>query len=85
MRQWLIDEWRDAWRFATVWAAGAGFAALTVWNMMPGPVRQLVPDWIEVSVGLVLWGLVFLARIVRQPGAQAAIDAKREGVDAPAR
>ncbi|WOF44383.1 hypothetical protein KNJ79_05470 [Sphingopyxis indica] len=62
----LIDEWRDAWRYASVWAAGAGLSILTVWNMMPDAVRERVPDWIEILVGGALWGLVFLARVTKK-------------------
>jgi hypothetical protein len=78
MRNWLIDEWREAWRFSSIWVAGACFTLLTVWNLMPPAVRDVVPDGIELAIGLSLWGVVALARIVRQPGSQAKIDAKRE-------
>ena len=77
MGKWLIAEWREAWRFSSLWAATVGFGALTAWNMMPPAARDLVPDWIEAVIGFSLWLAVFLARVTRQPGSQAAIDAKR--------
>jgi hypothetical protein len=73
----LIDEWRDAWRFASVWASGAGIAVLTAWNMMPFAVRDAVPDWIEVAVGGALWGIVFLTRVTAQPKTQEKINAAK--------
>lgn len=76
-RRWLIDEWREAWRFSSLWVATSGMALLVAWNQMPFAVRKLVPDGIEVGFGLVLWSAVVLARITRQPNSQAAIDAKR--------
>lgn len=63
----LIDEWRQAWRFASVWASGVGFSVLTVWAIMPPAVRDVVPDWIEVIVGGALFASVLLARVTDQP------------------
>lgn len=77
MQTWLIDEWREAWRFSSLWLHTTGFAVLVAWNQMPGAVRQRVPDWIELAVGAAWWLAVILARITRQPHSQAAIDAKR--------
>ncbi len=73
----LIEEWRQAWRYTSVWASGAGIGVLTAWNMMPIAVRVRVPDWIEALVGGVLFGLVFLARVVAQPKAQEKINAAK--------
>ncbi len=77
MGKWLIAEWREAWRFSSLWAATTGFAVLVAWNQMPGAVRAKVPDSIELVVSLCLWAAVMLARICRQPWSQAKIDAKR--------
>lgn len=71
----LIEDWRHAWRFASVWASGVGFSVLTVWTIMPPAVRDVVPDWIEVIVGAVLFGGVLLARVTDQP----KIREKRDG------
>lgn len=71
----LVDDWRDAWRFTSIWASGAGLGALTVWNMMPAAVRGIVPDWIEVVGGIALWGVVIVARLAPQPKLQEKRDA----------
>jgi hypothetical protein len=73
----LIEEWRQAWRYTSVWASGAGIGVLTAWNMMPMAVRDQVPDWMEALVGGVLFGLVFLARVTAQPKAQEKINAAK--------
>lgn len=73
----LIDEWRQAWRYTSVWASGVGIGALTAWNMMPAAVREAVPDWIEAIVGGGLFALVFLARVTAQPKAQEKINAAK--------
>lgn len=71
MTQKLIDGWQDWWRWASTWASGTGIGILTVWNMMPFSVRQVVPDWLMLLVGAVLWGGVLLARLWKQPKAEA--------------
>lgn len=71
----LIDGWRQAWRYTSVWASGVGIGALTAWNMLPMAVREAVPDWIEVAIGGVLFGLVFLARVTAQPRTVEKINA----------
>jgi hypothetical protein len=73
----LIEEWRQAWRYTSVWASGAGIGVLTAWNMMPMAVRDQVPDWIEALVGGGIWGIVILARVVAQPKAQEKINAAK--------
>ncbi len=77
MGSWLIDEWREWWRFSSTWAAAWAIGALTVWNLMPVAVQRAVPDGIELVVGGLLWGFVLLCRVWSQPGSQAKIDAKR--------
>ncbi len=73
----LIKEWRQAWRYTSIWASGAGIGVLTAWNMMPIAVRDRVPDWIEAVVGGALFALVFLARVTAQPKAQEKINAAK--------
>lgn len=77
MGKWFIAEWREAWRFSSLWAATVGFGALVVWNQMPSVVRARVPDTLEFAIGGLLWASVLLARLVKQPTSQAKIDAKR--------
>ena len=74
---WLIAGWREAWRFSSLWFGTFAIGALTVWNMMPPAVRDVVPDPIELAIGGVLWGGLVVSRIAKQPRSQARIDAKR--------
>lgn len=74
----LIEEWRQAWRYTSVWASGVGIGALTAWNMMPVAVRDAVPDWMEAIIGGGLFALVFLARVTAQPKTQEKIDAAKQ-------
>ena len=56
-----IPDWRDAWRFFSVWAAGATAVLATVYDYLPD-IRAYVPD------GWVKWAalLIIAARIVHQ-------------------
>jgi hypothetical protein len=62
----FVDNWRDMWHWYSTWAAGAAVSVLVAWNMMPAAVKDFVPDWIEVAVGLSLWGPILLARLFGQ-------------------
>lgn len=74
MKLTLIDEWQKAWRFASVWVSGVGFSVLTVWTLMPPAVRDVVPDPVEILVGGLLFGAVFLARVTAQPKLKGKCD-----------
>lgn len=75
----LIDNWcRNWWRFWSIRLNAIGLTilgyvqfdpvgALGVWNMLPPEVRHVVPSNILAIVGMVLFGLSMLARIVHQP------------------
>lgn len=78
MGKWFIAEWREAWRFSSLWVGTIAIGALTVWNLMPPAVQDVVPDAIELTIGAALWGLLILSRLIRQPDAEAAIKASQD-------
>lgn len=79
MKLHLIDDWaRKVWRFWSVRLNAIGLAilgwvqfdpvgALAVWNMMPPAVRHALPDNFLTLLGLSLFALAMLARVVAQP------------------
>lgn len=82
----LIPDWRLMWRSWSVRLNALGLAILaivavdpvmllSVWNMMPAAVRDLVPTQLLSAVGAALFGLSMLARIVRQPKLEEKRDA----------
>lgn len=82
----LVPHWRVLWRSWSVrlnalgvlvlgWIAIDPVSLLAVWNMMPAPVRDLIPEQFLSTIGAVLFGLSMLARLVRQPKMQEKIDA----------
>lgn len=74
----LVDGWRQAWRWWSVrlnaigliilsWVQFDPVGALGVWNMMPHPVRMVLPSNFVMLAGLVLFALSMIARLVKQP------------------
>lgn len=82
----LIPHWRAMWRAWSVrlnavgllilgWLTFDPVSLLAVWNMMPPPVRDLIPAQFLSLIGALLFALSMLARLVRQPKMQEKIDA----------
>lgn len=74
----LVDNWYLAWRWWSMRLNAIGLVilsyvqfdpigALQVWNMMPHPVRMFLPSNFLMIIGLILFGLSMLARVVKQP------------------
>jgi hypothetical protein len=75
----LIEDWaRKWWRLWSVrlnaiglgilgWVQFDPVGAIAVWNMMPPDVRRVLPPNIVTLIGLALFGLSMLARVVAQP------------------
>lgn len=74
----LIEGARIWWRLWSIRLNAIGLAilgyvqfdptgALAVWNMLPYEVRRIAPPNILTIVGMALFGLSMLARLVHQP------------------
>lgn len=77
IRARLIANARDWWRFWSIRFNAAGIAVLTfaqfdpvqtlgVWNMMPAAVRAVLPTNILTIIGMTLFALSMLARVIDQ-------------------
>lgn len=75
--RWLIAEWREAWRFSSLWVASVGFGLLAVWDQLPLEIRQMLPDNVQAILSILSLIATIIARVTHQPESQAAIDAKR--------
>lgn len=73
----LVDNVRDFWRWWSLrfnalglvilsWVSFDPVGALYVWNLMPVHVRAFLPANFLTFVGLALFGLSMLARVVKQ-------------------
>lgn len=85
----LIPHWRAMWRAWSVrlnavgvallgWFAIDPVSLLAVWNMMPAPVRDLIPAQMLSLIGALLFALSLIARLVRQPKMQEKIHAAED-------
>lgn len=79
IRDRLVDEARQAWRFWSIrfnaiglailgWVQFDPVSALAVWNMMPANVRAVLPPHLLTFIAFVFFALAMLARVVKQPG-----------------
>ena len=63
--RWLVEEWRDCWRWLSTWFTVLAGSAPILYDSLPSLQHAISPGafhWIES--GLVL--LIFLGRIKRQ-------------------
>jgi len=83
----LIPDIKLVWRMWSVRLNAIGLAilawvqidpvsVLAVWNMMPYDVRHALPSNTISIIGMIVFGLSMLARVVRQP----KLEAKRNGI-----
>ena len=73
----LVDDARKRWRRWSVRLNAAGLAilslgidptiALTVWNLMPDPIKAILPPRFLLLAGLILFAFAMLAVFVKQP------------------
>lgn len=77
IRARLINNAKDWWRFWSIRFNAAGIAVLTfaqfdpvqtlgVWNMMPGSVRAALPANLLTIIGMGLFALSMLSRVIDQ-------------------
>ena len=64
----LIDNWRCAWRFASVRAMSAALAIQATWLSLPDDLRERIPLWIAASVTGFLLIAGLLGRLIQQTG-----------------
>lgn len=83
----LIPGWRSSWRFVSVqlslfgtlvcgFLAAFPDAILYAWNLIPPDLKAMLPQrWVPL-IGVALFVLATLARIIHQPKTQAKIEEK---------
>lgn len=58
------------------WVQVDPVSVLAVWNMLPPDARKILPPNFISIVGIIIFGLSMLARLVRQP----KLEAKRNAI-----
>ena len=64
LRARIIDDWRAAWRFASVWLAAIGAVLEIIYQFAPPELYALLP--FGRVIPLVLFVLVIAGRLVKQ-------------------
>jgi len=73
-----IDDWKQAWKLWSVQLGTAGVALqtafltwgelpLTMWNMMPSPLKGLIPEQYAFLLPVVFFAASGIARLIKQP------------------
>lgn len=73
----LIPEFKQSWKFASMWLQGAAYtfltyvalspdAALYVWNMLPADVKASMDPKYVALIGTALGVLAMVARVIKQ-------------------
>lgn len=70
MKNWLVPDWRDAWRWFSVRAMALSGAAGAAWLAVPDDLRAAVPEEYLGIGALVLSVLGIIGRLVDQSSAE---------------
>jgi hypothetical protein len=73
----LVDDWRNVWRWWSVrfnalglailaWVSIDPVSVLYVWSLLPDDVRAILPPGFPLYIGIGLFALSMLARVVKQ-------------------
>lgn len=62
----LVPDWRQAWRWFSVWAMTLAIAVQATWELAPLDLKQKIPpDWMPyVTIGVLIAGII--GRLVSQ-------------------
>ena len=79
----LIPDWKDAWKFASVWLTTVGIVlssaveiVSTAWKVLPSHLASKLPG--STSVAIVFMGLALIGRILSFKDSSEETDGKHE-------
>lgn len=66
MSRLLIDDWRRAWRFFSLWFMAAAMCVQVAWNSLPVSMKDVLPPDTQrdVTIGLLIAGA--MSRVMKQ-------------------
>jgi hypothetical protein len=64
LQNWLITEWRSAYKFWSVRLSALGLAIMGAWPMIPPELRAMLPY--QQHIAMIMFGLIILSRITAQ-------------------
>ncbi len=62
----LVKDWRQTWRYFSVWSMTATGAIQAAWLAIPEGMKASLPDNLVNAVSLVLLALGVIGRMVKQ-------------------
>lgn len=76
--KFLIDDWKDCYRWWSVWASSVGAVLMAIfsiwpdsilllWNMMPDQVRALLPNQLATVLAVFIFAMTVVSRLLKQP------------------
>ena len=64
MSKWIIDEWKHAWKLASVWLSSLLAILSELWQYLPYAKDYCPPEWVSVA-----FLLIVAARLWKQKNA----------------
>ena len=64
----LREDWRNAKKFISIWAASGQAAFLVTWAALPADLKVYIPTWIGTTIALGLIALGVFGVMVKQKG-----------------
>ena len=66
----IVNNWRDAWRWASMRSMGFSTGLLAAWAALPQDMRQDMPHWLlpVIVIAVLVFGMV--GRVVNQSNTQ---------------
>lgn len=62
----LVDDWKQSYKWWSVWVAGIISAAPAAWLMLPSDLKMHVPDAWMPYIAAGMFAAFFLARVLDQ-------------------
>lgn len=63
----VIDDWRSAYKFSSVWIMSASGVILAAWTADPDLIREIIPArWLHLTLAVVVLSGI-IARITKKP------------------
>jgi hypothetical protein len=70
MKPQMVPDWKDAWKWISMWCMGIALTAQTAWETMPASLKDGLPEatgWYVTTASLVV-GMI--GRLVQQKPAE---------------
>lgn len=67
----LIADWKQAWKWFSMWSMGASTAFLSTWALLPAKFQDSIPQNVVIGIAVGLLAIGMAGRVVQQGPADA--------------